>query len=187
MRSRAGQENLAILGDMLELGRGRYCAARIRHRERWVAVADVLIAVEAGMVSSWRAGLEGRDAKSRSARLLHVDEAIELVKDCHRTGDRLLVKDHVACSSTVWCRNSLAGPDSAKRRLTDAVSFALSIAYGFSVSYVFRYITFRTILRDHYCVDDPFMLGPWLIATLGNACKSARQLCLSESHFVAGH
>lgn len=82
---------VAILGDMLELGED----AQVLHRdlgERVAQVADVLIAVGAYGEQLEAGAVKGGMRKKQIHKVADVETAIELMKNCHRTGDRLLVK-----------------------------------------------------------------------------------------------
>ncbi len=107
---------IAILGDMLELGED----AQVLHQalgERVAQVADLLIAVGRHGEQLERGALKAGMRKEQIYKAAHVAEAIELVKNCHRTGDRLLVKGSrgVQLDRLVQELKS-AGPDSAQRK-----------------------------------------------------------------------
>jgi UDP-N-acetylmuramoyl-tripeptide--D-alanyl-D-alanine ligase len=107
---------VAILGDMLELGED----AQVLHQalgERVAQVADMLIAVGQHGDHLESGALKGGMRKEQIYKVAHVAEAIELMKNCHRTGDRLLVKGSrgVQLDRLVQELKS-AGSDSAQRK-----------------------------------------------------------------------
>jgi len=82
---------IAILGDMLELGED----AQALHQalgERVAQVADVLVAVGKHGEHLERGALKGGLRKEQIFKVADVTEAIELMKNCRHTDDRLLVK-----------------------------------------------------------------------------------------------
>lgn len=82
---------IAILGDMLELGED----AQPLHQalgERVAQVADLLVAVGRHGDQLELGALKGGMRKEQVYKVPHVNAAIDLMKDCRRTGDRLLVK-----------------------------------------------------------------------------------------------
>ncbi len=107
---------IAILGDMLELGED----AQMLHQalgERVAQVADVLIAVGRHGEQLESGALKAGMRKEQIHKVAHVAEAIELMKNCHRTGDRLLVKGSrgVQLDRLVQELKS-AGPDAAQKK-----------------------------------------------------------------------
>ena len=107
---------VAILGDMLELGED----AQMLHQalgERVAQVADVLIAVGRHGEQLEAGAVKGGMRKEQIHKVDHVEAAIELMKNCHRTGDRLLVKGSrgVQLDRLVQELKS-AVPDSAQRK-----------------------------------------------------------------------
>lgn len=107
---------VAILGDMLELGED----AQMLHQalgERVAQVADVLIAVGQYGEQLMAGAVKGGMRKEQIHKVAHVEAAIELMKNCHRTGDRLLVKGSrgVHLDRLVQELKS-AVPDSAQRK-----------------------------------------------------------------------
>ena len=82
---------IAILGDMLELGED----ANHLHQalgEQVAKVADILVAVGKHGDELQAGALRGGMRRENIYKVANVTAAINLMQDCHRTGDRLLVK-----------------------------------------------------------------------------------------------
>ncbi len=82
---------IAILGDMLELGEDAGHLHRVLG-ERVARVADILVAVGKHGDELEVGALKGGMRKEQIYKVANVTAAINLMQDCHQTGDRLLVK-----------------------------------------------------------------------------------------------
>jgi UDP-N-acetylmuramoyl-tripeptide--D-alanyl-D-alanine ligase len=82
---------IAVLGDMLELGANAAALHEDLGRKA-AAVADLLIVVGRFGGDLERGALAAGMSAEQVCKVAHVDAAIELLKDCQRNGDRLLVK-----------------------------------------------------------------------------------------------